>query len=122
VVVDTGAQVSVGNNALGRALRIRRNVAAELTDINGTVAEGHLHVADHAKIGQMALQGLPLVFTSSPAFQALDLEKRPAMILGMRELRVFRRIAIDFSTRRILFDLPSSDREIAELWARSGGF
>jgi len=24
----------------------------------------------------------------------------------MRELRVFKRIAIDFSTRRILFDMP----------------
>jgi hypothetical protein len=28
-------------------------------------------------------------------------------MLGMRELRLFRRVAIDFSTRKVMFDLPS---------------
>ena len=53
-----------------------------------------------------------------PAFDALDLDERPAMILGMRELRLFRRIAIDFGTRRILFDLPSTSAEMAAALAR----
>ena len=30
-----------------------------------------------------------------------------ALILGMRELRLFRRVAIDFATRRVMFDLPT---------------
>jgi len=118
IVIDTGAQVSVGNAALARRLRSREGTPAELTDINGTIAQGLLHVADHAKIGELELKSLPIVFTPSPAFHALELEDRPAMILGMRELRLFPRIAIDFDTRRILFDLPSSKREMAEAWAR----
>jgi len=121
VIIDTGAQVSVGNAALARRLRSRRGQAAELYDINGAVAQGHLHVARKAEIGPMDLQTLPIMFTPSPAFHALDLEERPAMILGMRELRLFRRIAIDFDTRRIMFDLPSSNREMAEALARFQG-
>jgi len=29
------------------------------------------------------------------------------MLLGMRELRLFKRVAIDFATRKVMFDLPS---------------
>lgn len=47
-----------------------------------------------------------LAFADSPAFHRLDLVKRPAMLLGMAQLRMFRRVAIDFATRRVLFDLP----------------
>ena len=28
------------------------------------------------------------------------------MMLGMRELRLFKRVAIDFSSRKVMFDLP----------------
>ena len=41
-----------------------------------------------------------------PAFEALGLNRKPALLLGMQDLRSFDRVAIDFSTRRILFDLP----------------
>ena len=121
VVIDTGAQVSIGNQALARRLRARTGDAGELFDINGAVARGHLHVADKAKIGKMQLETLPIMFADSPAFAALGLDERPAMILGMRELRLFRRIAIDFGTRRILFDLPSTPAEMAAALARFQG-
>jgi len=118
VVIDTGAQVSIGNPALARRLRARKGNAGELYDINGAVAQGHLHVARRANIGKMQLESLPIMIAPSPAFDALDLDERPAMILGMRELRLFRRIAIDFGTRRILFDLPSTSAEMAAALAR----
>jgi hypothetical protein len=28
-------------------------------------------------------------------------------MLGMRELRMFRRVAIDFGSRKVMFDLPA---------------
>ena len=37
---------------------------------------------------------------------ALGLDKKPALMLGMRELRLFRRVAIDFAARKVFFDLP----------------
>ena len=118
IVIDTGAQVSIGNAALARQLRARQSAEMELNDINGAVAYGQIHVASRAEIGRLNLASVPIVFASSPAFHALDLEQRPAMFLGMRELRLLRRIAIDFGSRRILFDVPSSEREMAEAWAR----
>ena len=39
-------------------------------------------------------------------FAALDLEKKPAMFLGMDALRKFDRMAIDFANRKIYFLLP----------------
>ena len=33
----------------------------------------------------------------------------PALILGMEGLRLFNRVAIDFQSQRVLFDLPQGD-------------
>jgi len=38
----------------------------------------------------------------------MGLEKRPALILGMQEMELFKRVAIDFASSRILFDIPDS--------------
>jgi hypothetical protein len=51
-----------------------------------------------------------IAYADSPPFEALGLAKRPALLLGMRDLRALDRVAIDFSTRRILFDLPARQR------------
>ncbi len=49
---------------------------------------------------------MPITFADSPAFDALGLENRPALILGMDNLRILDRVAIDFDSRSVLFDLP----------------
>jgi hypothetical protein len=56
----------------------------------------------------MELNQVAVSFADAPAFAALGLADKPALILGMQDLSVFRRVAIDFKTRRVLFDLPSS--------------
>jgi hypothetical protein len=48
-----------------------------------------------------------IAYAGSPAFTALGLDKKPALLLGMRDLRSLDRVAIDFSTRKILFDVPA---------------
>jgi predicted aspartyl protease len=111
VVIDTGAQTSIGNPALARRLRRRDSGTAELFDINGVSAQANIHYINQLQIQSMRLQNVALVFTPSPAFQALDLEDRPAMILGIRELRLFKRVAIDFGRSRVYFDVPSSARD-----------
>ena len=49
---------------------------------------------------------MPIAYADGPAFAALGLHKKPALILGMRDLRLFDRVAIDFESRTVLFDLP----------------
>ena len=107
VVVDSGAQGSIGNPALAQRFRRSRHMGeTELTDINGAVMTGAVKVADELEIGRAKLQNIPIMFADSPTFHALNLSDEPTLILGMSELKLFRRVAIDFKTRRVLFDLP----------------
>jgi hypothetical protein len=107
VIVDTGAQGSIGNLALLDRLR-RRHVIGEirLTDINGVQMTGPVKVGGQLVIGRASLNDFPILFTDSPPFRGLGLHDEPALILGMSELKLFRRVAIDFKTGRVLFDLP----------------
>ena len=43
------------------------------------------------------------------------------MVLGMNELRLFRRVAIDFKQRKVLFDLERGSRPAREVGLRSLG-
>lgn len=109
VIVDTGAQGSIGNPALLERLRRMRTLGpTELTDVNGHKLQGEVRVARELALGVARLRSFPVMFAESPTFHALGLDKRPALILGMAELQLFKRVAIDFRSRRVLFDLPSA--------------
>jgi predicted aspartyl protease len=111
VVVDSGAQNSIGNPVLFNRFRRARHVGeSEVTDINGVVMSGMVKLADELNVGRAKLQNIPVMFADSPTFAALGLDDEPAIILGMSELKLFRRVAIDFKTRRVLFDLPPEAR------------
>lgn len=106
VIIDTGAQNSMGNLALLKKLRMRAEEEMESTDVHGVKVRSDLAVAGRLVFGGMELQNIPIGFADSPAMDALGLSKKPALILGMGNLRLFERVAIDFATRRVLFDLP----------------
>ena len=107
VIVDTGAQSSIGNMALLERLRRNRKLAdTEMTDINGVTMEGVVRVAERLDLGRASIQNFPILFADSRPFHTLGLADKPALVLGMAELKLFRRVAIDFKTRRVLFDLP----------------
>jgi len=111
VVIDTGAQGSIGNPVLQRRLRrARAQDPALLTDVNGVEVTGDTRLAQRLALGGAVIENLPITFTDSPTFHHLDLADEPAMVLGMAELRLFKRVAIDFSSQRVLFDLPDSAR------------
>jgi predicted aspartyl protease len=107
VVIDSGAQASIGNLALLNRFRRSRHLGeTQVTDINGEVLNGMVRVGSELQIDRARLNNVPIMFADSPTFHALGLADEPAMILGMSELKLFRRVAIDFKTRRVLFDLP----------------
>lgn len=115
VLVDTGAQASVINHALLERLRSRARQTTQLVDVNGTEIEGPLHVLRSFRIDDMSISDIPAFVVDSPALKALGLDDKPAMILGMRELKLFRRVAIDFDSRRILFDIPRSAQDFSTM-------
>ncbi len=107
VIIDTGAQSSLGNLALQRKIRAKRAQDVTTTDVNGVSMTGEMSIARKIKIQGLTLRNMPITYADAPAFEALGLKDQPVLSLGMQHLRMFNRVAIDFSTKRILFDVPS---------------
>ena len=106
VIIDTGSWHSHGNMALKRRLRARQSDSMISTDVAGVSLESGIALVRDLRIGALGLRDLPVGFSDSPAFEALGLARTPALILGIGNLRPFDRVAIDFATRRVLFDVP----------------
>lgn len=108
IVIDTGSDSSIGNLALRNALTRRRKAEqTTLYSVTGQQLSADLIMASTIEVTGLKMHNTFLAFADSPAFHRLGLEKRPAMLMGMAQLRMFKRVAIDFSTKRILFDLPT---------------
>lgn len=123
VIIDTGAQASLGNLALQERLRAKRAQEVSATDVNGVELIGELTTVRALNIGGVALANVPLTFADSPAFEALGLHDQPVIALGMQHLKLFDRVAIDFANRRVLFDIPRDiAREMRRGILRSRGF
>ncbi len=110
VIIDTGAQGSMGNRALQRRLKANRGSEVTTTDVTGGTMVGSLTLARSIVIDRIRLSNVPVAYADAPAFSALGLADKPAMVLGIGDLRSFDRIAIDFAQRTVLFDLPRSAR------------
>ncbi|KWV91022.1 aspartyl protease family protein [Erythrobacter sp. YT30] len=116
VIIDTGAQMSLANNALRERIRRKRATEVQTTDVNGVSMTGQMSVMRSMTIGGLSLTNVPLTFADAPAFDALGLRDQPVLSLGMQHLKMFDRVAIDFSRQRILFDVP---RDIAREMRRA---
>lgn len=107
IVIDTGAENSIGNLALLQAMSRRGHQGTTtLNSVTGQTILAQIGLGRRLAIQDMNLQNVLIAYADAPAFEALGLHKKPAMLLGMRDLRSFDRVAIDFSSRKILFDLP----------------
>lgn len=111
VIVDTGAQTSVGNLALQKLVADRRAnrypfTATTLGAVTGEAVPATRTAIKRIVINGMDVNDLPVSFADSRAFQALGLNDRPALLLGMDSLSLFDRVEIDFPNKRVVFDLP----------------
>ncbi len=107
IVIDTGSDSSIGNLALRNALRRRGTPQSTvLFSVTGQSIGAEMQMASVIDVNGLRLHNTSLSFANAPAFSRLGLAKRPAMLMGMTQLRMFRRVAIDFASRRVLFDLP----------------
>lgn len=107
VIIDTGAQASLGNMALREKIRARRSQEVVTTDVNGVDLTGELAFVRTLTIEGMSLTDVPLTFADTPAFAALGLQDKPVLSIGMQHLALFDRVAIDFDRKRIMFDVPA---------------
>lgn len=123
VVIDTGAETTSGNPALLAALgrKHARLAPASLLSVTGQQVTAEVAPAGRLQIHGVTLENVAIAFTDAPPFARLRLDRKPALLLGMRELRAFPRIAIDFRRRQILFDLPDRGSDLSGGWGAPGG-
>lgn len=110
VIIDTGAQASLGNLALRDRIRAKRAQSVETMDVNGVILMSDLSYARSLSFQGLEMVNVPITFADAPAFAALGLTDKPVLSIGMEHLKLFDRVAIDFAKRRILFDLPAGLR------------
>lgn len=114
VVIDTGAQLSIGNEALKRQL-IGPNLVdpyqqVQLQSVTGGLISGDYMFVREIQIGGLTLKNLAIVFAESHAFKELKLDRKPALLLGMNAIRAFKKVSIDFASRKFRVVLPESSQ------------
>ena len=110
VVIDTGSEVSIGNEALRAKLSRGRGVplTAEIVTVAGEKAQAEIVLARSLQIGGVTLKNIGIAFMPASVFRQLDLDKRPALLLGMNAMRAFDRVSIDFAKSKVRFVLPGT--------------
>lgn len=115
VIVDTGSQVTVGNDALRRQLarrgRLGETRILALIGVTGDLVNADYTVANRVRIGGLHVNDMPIAFSDVALFHLLGLRERPAILLGMDMMRLFDRVSIDFANRRVRLVPPHSARQ-----------
>jgi predicted aspartyl protease len=114
IVLDTGTTTSIGNAALRRRLYAKDRSTgyhiSQLRSVTGALMAAEFTQIKEIKIGELGITNLPIAFGNDYVFGALQLTKRPAILLGMDALKIFDRVVIDFGNRKVGFDLPANAR------------
>lgn len=110
VVVDTGAEVTIGNAALrsallGNGLHDLAQKVDLISVTGGKLAGDYMFIRD-VRIGGIELHNLVVVFADAHTFDQLNLQKKPALLLGMNAIRAFKKVSIDFANRKFRVVLP----------------
>lgn len=107
--IDSGAQFSIGNMALRRALRLdqaARGQPVQVYGVTGQTLTAESGVVRGLEIDNRALGPTPLLFADLHAFDTLGLTERPALLLGADLLIRFGEITLDFPRAVVRFGRP----------------
>lgn len=117
VILDSGAQDTIGNPALRSFLEQRRQGAPDLSDpatvvqlssVTGQTVSGQTAQVADLVLGGVQMRRVPVVYADLHTFRMFKLDDEPALMLGMSTLRAFNGVTIDFGRRQIGFQLPPS--------------
>jgi predicted aspartyl protease len=110
VVLDTGSEICVGNEALRRRLLGRNLVDArqtvQLISVTGATISGDYMYVRELQMGGVSLRDLAVVFVDAHTFKQLKLDRTPSLLLGMNAIRAFKKVSIDFANRKFRVVVP----------------
>ena len=111
--IDTGAEVSVGNEALRRALIAvgpgyggDRDI--ELTGITGGSRTGKVVKVETILLGNLEFTGCEIAVADLDVFKIWDLVDSPALLIGLNFLREFQTVTVDYGRKEFRLKLASS--------------
>jgi predicted aspartyl protease len=109
-VIDTGAQVTVGNLALREALVRRSRAAGPGEEIIIGVTQD-IQTADRAQVrslyaGDLLVRNAEILFTDLHIFEHWQLRSKPAVLIGMDILGVLDTLIIDYRRNELQIRTP----------------
>lgn len=113
LIIDTGAERTLGNEKLREALAGREAVLqGSVTRVVGAtaqVAEGYSFAVPTVDLGGGAfVDRLTVTFGDFHVFKVWSLVERPAMLIGMDALGTLPAFGIDYPRRRFLLKVPTT--------------
>lgn len=117
VLIDTGLEVSIGNEALRRRLfnqdgaKAGRWQVITLEGVTGDTVQVDFTTVDRLRVANMEISNLPLAFANVHPFAVLGMTRTPALILGMDVLRYFDQVSLDYRSKEVGFRWSERPRE-----------
>lgn len=105
-IIDTGAQSTIGNLALQRALREHGAAPAVMVPIIGVSSHRQTGVSQRlppVSIGTLRILGARIFYGEVPLFERVGLANTPAMFLGMDVLGQMQSLTFDYVKRTVEF-------------------
>lgn len=101
-MLDTGAQTTIGNSSLHRALSKRRK-GVENTIIGVTLdaQKGETILAPAVELGDLTLRGMQVTFGDMYIFDAWKMTDTPALLIGMDIIGLLDTLIIDYKRREL---------------------
>jgi predicted aspartyl protease len=111
-IVDTGAERSLGNEALRRALelRLKKPIDGTVTSVVGAtaqVAEGRAFSSPSVSFGGVRIDRLVITYGDFHVFRVWSLLEEPALVIGMDLLGTVPEFAIDYPQREFQIRMPA---------------
>lgn len=110
VIIDTGAEVTLGNSALETRLARRDKGfvtgTVDIIAVTGGIVTARNALLKQVRLGGIRIGNLPVAISDAHIFDALGLRGKPALLLGIDALAHFDRVSIDFAQRKIRFLTP----------------
>ena len=130
--IDTGTEITIGNLALrDRLIRKRAKFwTIEATGVTGVTVPLQVTLVRELQLGPITLQNVPIAFADVPPFALFGLSEQPSLLLGTDILETFRRVSLDFRSRKVRFQLRRCHDSVSistsptvmatRLWTNSG--
>lgn len=110
-IIDTGAQISIGNNALRNVLMRHNPKDMQKSEIQGVtldVASGDSMRAPPIYVGPLIFQGMNITYGDMYIFDRWKLSNEPVLVLGMDVLGTVDLLVIDYRLHQLQMRLRRS--------------